>query len=163
MIATPNDAIAFALTASHTRFHAFVDDLKPGEFEAQPIPGVNSVAWMLGHLALTDRRIVGLLGGMAPPLPDGFEERFKTTKRAAVEQKGLGDPAELLGVFDAHRRALIAAVRAASPAALAAPMPNPHPLFGTVGEAAAFMAVHLGLHAGQVTVIRRALGYPPLL
>ena len=163
MLATPNDAIAFALTASHARFHAFVDDLTPAEFEAQPVPGVNSVAWMLGHLALSDRRVLGLFGVTPPALPDGFEAKFKTTKQAAVEQKGLGDPAALLAVFDAHRRALVEAVRAATPASLAAPLAAPHPLFGTVGEAAAFMAVHLGLHAGQVTVIRRALGYPPLL
>lgn len=162
-MSTPNDVIAFALTASHARFRAFVDDLKPDEFERQPIPGVNSIAWMLGHLALTDRRIAGLLGGALPPLPDGFEATFKTTKQAAVEQKGLGDPKELLATFDASRRALIDAVKGAPAEKLAAPLPNPHPLFGTVGEAAAFMAVHLGLHAGQVTVIRRALGYPPLL
>ncbi len=160
---TPNDVIAFALTASHARFHTFVDDLSPAEFERQPIPGVNSIAWMVGHLALTDRRILGLFGAALPPLPDGFEAPFKTTKQPAGEQKGLGDPAALLAVFDAHRRALIEAVRAATPEALAAPLPNPHPLFTTVGEAAAFMAVHLGLHAGQVTVIRRALGYPPVM
>ena len=158
----PNDVIAFALAASHTRFHTFVDDLKPDEFERQPIPGVNSVAWMVGHLALTDRRILGLLGAALPPLPDGFAEKFQTTKRPAGEQRGLGAPAELLAAFDAHRRALIDAVRAAAPDALGAPMPTPHPLFTTVGDAAAFMAVHLGLHAGQITVIRRALGYPPV-
>ena len=160
---TANEAIASALTASHGRFDAVVDDLSPAEFESQPIPGVNSIAWMLGHLALTDRRIVGLLGGPLPALPDGFEAPFKTTKQPAVGQKGLGDPKELLAIFDAHRRALIVAVRAATPEQLAAPLPTPHPLFKTVGEAAAFLAVHVGLHAGQVTVIRRALGYPPLL
>src|SRR5262245_38819766 len=116
---TANEVIASSLTASHGRFRTFVDDLSPAEFEAQPIPGVNSIAWMLGHLALTDRRIAGLLGGQLPPLPDGFEVPFKTTKQPAVEQKGLGDPKELLAVFDAHRHALIAAVRAATPEQLA--------------------------------------------
>jgi uncharacterized damage-inducible protein DinB len=162
MSATPNDVIVFSLKASQKRFHSYVDDLKPAEFEAQPIPGVNSVAWMLGHLALTDRRIIGLLGGQVPELPAGFEDKFKTTKQAAGEQKGLGDPKELLAIFDAQRTKLIETVEAADAATLNKPMPNPHPLFGTVGEAAAFMAIHYGLHAGQVTVIRRALGYPPL-
>ena len=160
---TVNDVIAFALIASQIRFHTFVDDLSPAEFAAQPVPGANSVAWMVGHLALTDRRVTGLLGGAVPLLPDGFEAKFKTTKQPATEQKDLGDPKELVAVFDAHRAALVAAVRAATPEALNAPMPNPHPLFTTVGEAAVFMAVHLGLHGGQVTVIRRALGYPPVM
>ena len=160
---TANDVIAFALKASHTRFRAFVDDLTPTEFAAQPIPGVNSVAWMVGHLALTDRRILGLFGAVLPSLPDGFEARFKTTRQPAGEQRDLGAPAELLAAFDTHRLALVETVRAADAAALDAPLLNPHPLFATAGEAAAFMAVHLGLHAGQVTVIRRALGYPPLV
>lgn len=163
MPASPNDVIAFALKASHTRFHAFVDDLKPEEFEAQPIPGVNSVAWMLGHLAMTDRRVVGMFGVEVPPLPDGFEVKFKTTKQAAVEQKGLGDPKVLLALFDQYRLLLIETARTADSETLNRPLPNPHPLFATVGEAVAFMAVHVGLHAGQITVIRRALGYPPVV
>jgi uncharacterized damage-inducible protein DinB len=162
-MSSPNDLIAFSLKASQVRFHSYVDDLKPAEFEAQPIPGVNSVAWMLGHLALTDRRIIGLFGAEVPTLPDGFEAKFKTTKQPAGEQKGLGDPKELLAIFDAHRTKLIETVKAADAAKLNKPMPSPHPLFNTLGEAAAFMAVHYGLHAGQVTVIRRALGYPPLV
>lgn len=162
MLATPNDVIAFSLKASHARFRMYLDGLKPTEFAHQPIAGANSVAWMLGHLALTDRRIAGLLGADLPPLPAGFEERFKTTKQAAGTQTGLGDPADLLEVFDQSRRLLVAAVEKADAAALNKPLPTTNPLFSTAGEAAAFMAVHHGLHAGQVTMIRRALGYPPL-
>jgi uncharacterized damage-inducible protein DinB len=163
MLATPNAAIAYALRASHGRFRKFVDDLKPTEFAFQPIPGANSIAWMLGHLTTVDRRILGFFGVEGPPLPDGFADRFKTTGKPADGQTGLGDPAELLALFDAHRMKLIEAVERADQATLDKPLEKPHPLFGTVGEAAAFMAVHLGLHAGQVTMIRRSLGYPPVI
>ena len=163
MFTTPNAVIAFALRASHNRFRKFVEDLKPTEFSFQPIPGANSIAWMLGHLTLVDRRILGFFGVEGPPLPAGFAERFQTTGKPAGGQTGLGDPAELLALFDAHRVKLVETVEKADPATLNKPLEKPHPLFGTVGEAAAFMAVHLGLHAGQVTMIRRSLGYPPVI
>lgn len=163
MLTTPNDAIVFNLKASHARFHQYIDDLKPAEFEHQPFPGVNCVAWILGHLALTDRRILGLFGADLPPLPAGFDVPFKTTKQPAAEQKGFGDPKELVAAFDLYRTKLIDAVAAATPDALNAALPNPVGPATTVGEAAAFMAVHVGLHAGQVTLIRRSLGYPPVM
>ena len=158
---TTNDVIAFVLKGSHARFRAFVSDLKPAEFEAQPIAGMNSVAWMLGHLALTDRRVLGLFGAEVPSLPDGFADKFQTTKQPAGEQTGLGDPAELVALFDKHRELLIAAVAAADADTLAKPLPSPMAGAANVGELAAFMGVHVGLHAGHVSAIRRALGYPP--
>lgn len=164
MIATPSDAIAATLVASQKLFHRYLDDLTPEHFAHQPMPGVNSAAWVVGHLALTDRRmLVNRLGVTdLPPLPAGFEERFATTRAAAGTQADLGDPAELVALFDAHRSRLIGAVRAAPTDVLNRPLDAPHPLFATVGEAAGFMAVHTAMHLGQVTVIRRSLGYPPV-
>lgn len=163
MAATLNDTIAFVLKASQARLHMYIDDLKPAEFAHQPFPGVNSIAWILGHLTLTDRRILGLFGAELPPLPDGFDTPFKTTKQPAVTQTGLGNPTDLIAAFDAHRTKLIATVEQAKPDALNTPLPNPVATAKTVGEAAAFMAVHVGLHAGQITLIRRSLGYPPVV
>jgi uncharacterized damage-inducible protein DinB len=163
MSATVNDVIVFGLKASHARLHMYIDDLKPAEFAHQPFPGVNSIAWILGHLALTDRRILGLLGAELPPLADGFDTPFKTTKQPAIQQTDLGNPADLIATLDAHRTKLIAAVEGATPDVLNKPLPNPVGAAKTVGEAAAFMAVHLAMHAGQITLIRRSLGYPPVV
>ncbi len=163
MFATPVDVIAFALRQSRTMIHRFVDDLKPGEFEHQPCDGANCAAWVLGHLALTDRRQLGWLGATdLPTLPVGFEERFVTTREKAVNQSGFGDPAELLRLFDTHRDALLAFLPLVSAGKLAEPLPVPRPLFSTVGEAALFMALHVAMHTGQLSVIRRSLGYPPV-
>ncbi|MFO0848730.1 MAG: DinB family protein [Gemmataceae bacterium] len=164
MLATPSDALATTLVASQKLFHRYLDDLKPEHFAHQPMPGVNSAAWVVGHLALTDRRMLANRLGVTdlPPLPAGFEERFAATRAAAGTQADLGDSAELVALFDAHRSRLIEAVRAAPVDVLNRPLDAPHPLFATVGEAAGFMAVHTAMHLGQVTVIRRSLGYPPV-
>jgi uncharacterized damage-inducible protein DinB len=164
MIVTPSDAIAVALEASRKLFHRYLDDLKPEHFSHQPAAGLNSAAWIVGHLAGTDRRILSLRLGVTdlPVVPAGFEERFLPTRAAAGVQAELGDPAELVALFDAHRDRLIAVVRTLTPGELNEPLPTPHPLFATKGEAASFMAVHTAMHLGQVTVIRRVLGYPPV-
>ena len=163
MFATPVDVIVFALKKAQFLIHRFVDDLKPHEFEHQPCDGANCAAWVLGHLALTDRRQLAWLGATdLPPLPDGFEQRFQTTRTKAESQRGYGDPKELTALFDAHRDALIAFLPTVSAEKLAEPAPVARPMFATCGEAALFMALHVSMHAGQLSLIRRTLGYPPL-
>ncbi|MBC8107310.1 MAG: hypothetical protein H7Z14_12020 [Anaerolineae bacterium] len=44
-----------------------------------------------------------------------------------------------------------------------APVPKPRPMFKTLGELANFMALHATVHIGQITVIRRSLGRPPII
>lgn len=164
MFTTPNGAIAYSLKASAMLFHRYVDDLKPTDFEHQPSPGVNCVAWTIGHLTLTDRRsLVGLGVTDLPPLPDGYEAKFVTTKAPANVQHGYGDPAELVALFDEHRAKLIATVLAADLAKLHEPPVVPSPLFSCRGEAVLFMGLHTAMHLGQITLIRRSLGYPPIL
>jgi hypothetical protein len=163
MFASVPEAMVFALKKSHLMMHRFVDDLKPHEFEHQPVPGVNCVAWILGHLTLTDRRHLTWLGVTdLPPLPAGFEERFKTTRTTATEQKGFGDPNELVALFDAHRQQLIDCLPTVDPARFLEPPSFQTPMFADRGEGTLFMGLHVSMHAGQISVIRRSLGYPPV-
>jgi uncharacterized damage-inducible protein DinB len=54
-------------------------------------------------------------------------------------------------------------VRAAPINVLDKPMDKPHPMFSTVGEFMNFISHHVTLHAGQITIIRRSLGRPPVV
>jgi hypothetical protein len=163
MFSSPKDAIAYALRTSKALFHRYLDDLKPHEFDHQPCPGGNSAAWVVGHLIRTDRRSLTWLGvADLPTVPDGFEERFAPTRAAAAGQGGYGDPKELMALFDAHRDRLIAAVLAADEAVLREPPSIQSPLFADKGEGLLFMGLHTAMHLGQVSIIRRSLGYPPI-
>ncbi len=163
MFANPKDAIAYSLRISKALFHRYLDGLKPQEFEHRPCPGGNSAAWIVGHLIRTDRRTLGWLGVTdLPAVPDGFEERFAPTRSAASGPGGYGDPKELMALFDAHRDRLIAAVQAADDAKLREPPSVQSPLFADKGEGALFMGLHTAMHLGQITIIRRSLGYPPI-
>jgi hypothetical protein len=98
-----------------------------------------------------------------PALPDGFEPRFATTRAAATAQAGLGDPLELVALFDRHRAMLIERLPSVDPALFVLETAVKRPTFADRGEAALFMGLHAAMHAGQISVIRRALGYPPVL
>ena len=164
MFHLPAEAMAYSLKASQLFLHLMVDPLKPADYTAQPIEGINSIAWILGHLTLIDRRMMtGLEIADMPTLPDGFETKFTTTKAAATTQSGLGDPREILALFDRHRDQLIRGLATVDPGLFGKETPVRRPTFADRGEATLFMGLHTAMHAGQVSAIRRALGYPPVL
>jgi hypothetical protein len=163
MFASPVDAIAYGLRASKVLIHRMVDDLKPGEFDYQPCPGANCIAWVIGHLTATDRRSLTWLGvADLPAVPDGFVERFTVTRTKAGEQTGFGDPKDVIRLFDEHRDRLIQVLPTADPAKLLEPPTFPSPLFSDRGEGLLFMGLHTAMHVGQMSITRRALGYPPV-
>jgi hypothetical protein len=66
-------------------------------------------------------------------------------------------------LFDRHHGLLLEAVRRASADELDKPLEKPFPIAATVGEFINFMSLHVSLHAGQITIIRRSLGRPPVV
>jgi len=159
---TAADAISHALNVSLALLRRYCADLKPEEYLHRPVPKGNCAAWILGHLILSERRPLLLLGADLPPLPEGFEGRFPREESAAVAAD-FGEVSLLLPLFDRHRSLLIETVCNATQEQLDKRLEKPHTLFATVGEAANFAAQHATMHAGQITIIRRSLGRPPLV
>lgn len=164
MFATPQEAIAFSLRSSKAMFHRYLDDLTPEEFQHRPCLGANSAAWIVGHLASVDRTQLERLGVTPlPELPAGFKDRFATTRAAATgTQADFGPPGELIRLFDAHRDLLVANVHRLPAGELTAPPQAASPLYTDRGEALLFMGLHTAMHLGQLSIIRRSLGRPPL-
>jgi uncharacterized damage-inducible protein DinB len=167
---TPNDIIAGAFRSGRHMVHRFVDDLTPDEWRHQPVPGANSAAWIVGHLALVARRIAAArLGVPEADLPAVDEEAakpFAATRQAAGDQSGLGDPRRWLTLFDECTEKCIGAVLRVPAADLAAPAPTPAPGIlapnSTAGDLLNLLAGHhVAMHVGQLTTIRRSLGKPP--
>jgi len=111
---------------------------------------------------MTDRNVLKQLGAELPALPEGFEHRFSRNE-GCPEAGDFGDVATILPVFDEHRARLIDAVKRAPAEKFDQPMEKPHPMFKTLGEFVGFMASHTAMHAGQITIIRRSLGRPPVV
>jgi hypothetical protein len=159
---TANDVIATALTTSQMMLKRFLADLGPQEYLHRPTPKANCAAWIVGHLTLTDRNGLKRLGAAAPELPAGFDHQF--SREEGCPQAGdFGDVSRLIPLFDENRGRLVEAVRAAPAEVLDRPIEPPHPMFATVAGSLAFLAMHTTMHAGQISIIRRSLGRPPLI
>jgi uncharacterized damage-inducible protein DinB len=160
---TANDIIVHSLTGSQMLLMRYTEDLKPEEYLHRTAPGANCAAWLLGHLALSDRSVLSkrLNVGDLPTLPEGFEKAFSRDE-GCPQANSFGDVSMLRGIFNQHRERLIAEVKRLSPAKLSEPLEKPHPMFSSVGQVINFMALHSMMHAGQITMIRRSLGRPPI-
>jgi uncharacterized damage-inducible protein DinB len=157
-------SVSYALTKSQQLLHRLTADFPREKFEYQASAGVNCLSWILGHLILVDRRQLTWLGlEDLPTLPDWFcEDHYNTTRTTATVQQNLGDPEGLLALFHEHRDRLIAALPHVEPARYAEPPTFSSPMFNNRGEATLFMALHTSMHVGQISLIRRSLGLPPI-
>ena len=163
MSSSPNDIVVSSLAISQKLLNRYCEDLKPDEYLHRPCAGANCAAWLIGHLILTERMALKRVGATdVPPLPDGFEKRFARDAEAPKSNE-YGDVASLMPLFNQHRQLLIDTVKRLPPAALDQSVEKPHPMFNTIGEAVNFMGAHTSMHAGQITMIRRSLGRPPLV
>jgi hypothetical protein len=162
-MSTPNDLIAHTLKTSGGLLSRFCEDLKPEEYLHRPCGDANCAAWIVGHLVMSERSVLGRVGVTdLPPLPEGFEKRFARDE-TAPKAADYGDVTVLLPLFNRHRELLIETIKRAPAALLDKPLEKPHPLFATVGEMVNFMGGHVAMHAGQITYIRRSLGRPPIV
>lgn len=163
-MATVNEVLIQTLKATQMLLHRYVGDLKPAQLLHRTSPKANCVAWIMGHLILTERSLLKNLGVTAlPELPAGFEERYGRSEDAALKPD-FGDTSVLLPLWDAHRKLSIDAVPALTPAQLDKPLETPRPLFGDLKGMINFVGgIHVAMHGGQVTLIRRSLGMPPLV
>lgn len=152
----------YLLTATQKFLHRIIDGLTSDDLTAQPIPGINSISWIIGHLTLVDRRAIQKFQAPLVNLPEGYEAFFPITGQVADVQTTLPDVKASISLFNAHRTQLIELVKAMTPEQASIQCESRSGMFSTLGEMVAFFAVHTGIHIGQISSLRRALGKPPL-
>jgi hypothetical protein len=140
-----------------------VADVADDQMCAQPVPGrtMNHPAFTLGHLAWANESAVGQIGTPGPAAAE-WKELFGMGAKPLAERSRYPSKAELLKrLEDAHAR-LAAALRSASPEALAKQPPEPmRMIWPTVAHMLlGLMTAHEAGHLGQLSAWRRALGLP---
>jgi uncharacterized damage-inducible protein DinB len=165
MNVTTFDLVASGYRMARQMVHGMCADLTPEEFQHQPVPGANSAAWIVGHLALTAKRTAERLGATGvPEVSEEFKGQFKATRQSAGDQPNLGNKTDLLALLDVAMEKLMDAIRRLPAEALVGPAPNPAPVFVTnFGDMLLFGAMHATMHCGQLSTIRRSLGKPPMV
>ena len=154
--------LQFALETSRRMLHMFVDDLTPEQRRHRICPEANCIDWLVGHLTLTEQRFHAIFDAKSTPLPAGFDATFARDD-IATRRPDYGDTSGLMALFDEQRNITIARVGELTQEQLIVPLVKPHPRFSTLGEAAIFCSIHVTMHAGQMSMIRRMLGKPPVI
>jgi hypothetical protein len=139
-----------------------VGDVPEDQMAAQPAPGMNHAAWVLGHLAYVFDSMIGVWGEK-PTMSPEWKELFNVPSKPQADRAKYPSKAELLDAYEKAYRRIVERVKRATPAELDAEFPNPklRPLLPTVGVAMVhILTSHQGQHLGQLSAWRRAQGMP---
>jgi hypothetical protein len=159
------EAIRAALEGTKGMLHWYLSDLSDADLFVRPAPTANHAAWQLGHMIVGDHYLVAsqLPDAKFPELPAKFAERYGNDGAKQDGPEGFLTKAEYLGLFDAVRAATLAALDGLSDADLDRPTGEKMAAYApTLGHLFLLVSNHTLMHAGQFTVIRRALGKPVL-
>jgi len=136
----------------------------PQQWTHQVQPGVNHALWFAGHMAISDNFFISLVD------PSQSREMGESQRLFGVGSQPVNDPAtyppaqDVLEQMRERRRTLLSILENLSDDDLARKTPTGSPDFladfGSVFGAAAW---HEGVHTGQLSIARRAIGCEPLM
>ncbi len=156
------DLILSQLDTSDQILNAYLGDLSDAELKQRPAPGLNPVAWQIGHLISSERGMIEpLKPGSCPALPEGFDEAHGKEAAKVDDTSKYLRWSEYRSLWDAQRAATKAVLAGLSEEGLKAAPPN---TFGgmcpTVGHVISFTGGHVQMHVGQFVPLRRKAGKP---
>jgi hypothetical protein len=130
----------------------------------QPVAGANHPAWVLGHLAWAADGTLEKLGGKRA-LPATWPALFGSGSKPSATRSLYPSKDELLRTLEQSYQNLRQQAGAASPQQLSQPTTSPRAkeALPTFKEFLGFLLTgHVGIHLGQLSSWRRAIGMPPM-
>ena len=141
---------------------AFLDDVPANKASYQPVPGANHALWVIGHITVTDNQVLADLAKQPPVCPAAWGELFGPGSKPQPDAARYPSLDELRRTLGQCRERLVAWFKSLPPDKLLAPLPGDWSRFAPNHAALmASLAWHEGLHAGQITVVRKSLGLAP--
>lgn len=141
-----------------------VQDIPPDKLTFQPAPNTNHTLWVLGHLASTDNFFLTSFAKLDPVIEESWNELFGMGSEPTDDPQSYPSPGEVKAGLAKARTALAAWFQSMDEHQLLSPLPDEMSSFAA--NFAALMcsiAWHEGLHAGQLSAVRRSLGLPRAL
>jgi DinB superfamily len=145
----------------------FLAGIADGEWFWHPSELTTHLAWQIGHLAVAEynlclRRIRGRTEADEALISDNYIECFKLGSTPVADPAKYPPVSDIQRVFAAvHERAL-AELAGRTDAELDVPVEQPHPVFKTKLGSIEWCSQHEMVHAGQIALLRRLMGKPPL-
>jgi hypothetical protein len=145
----------------------FFEGLDPADWFRVPTAGVSHIAWQVGHLTSAEYRLALLrLRGAKPAdkelIPDGFLRPFTADSVPEQDASRYPPPDAIRAVFDRVHARVLRELALCDPSTLDQPPELPHPIAKTKLESLFWCSAHEMVHAGQIGLLRRQLGYAPL-
>ncbi len=155
--------LRWQIEQNHWIATAYVQDLTDADLMLRPVPGMNHIAWQLGHLIKSSHRFLVDLGQPAPALPAGFAESYTKESAASDDPKKFATKDVYLDLAGKIKTAALAALEAIPDSKLDDPGPEAHREYApTVATLLSLLGAHWLMHCGQFVAVRRKLGKAPL-
>ncbi len=155
--------LRWQIEQNHWIAMAYVEDLTDADLMLRPVPGMNHIAWQLGHLITSSNKMLGGLGQPAPKLPAGFEEGYTKETATSDDAKKFAAKNVYLDLTEKTKAATLAALDAIPESKLDDPGPEAMREYApTVAAVLSMLGAHWLMHSGQFIAVRRKLGKPPL-
>ena len=158
---TAKDSIRNQVNTASMIVDSYLKDLSDADILLRPVPGMNHIAWQLGHLIAAERNFAEMVRpGSSPPLPEGFAEAHDR------DQTTVDDPDRFLPLSryqelgKAQRDATMAVLDDLPDAELDRDDLSFPEYMPTVGAILGMVGVHPLMHCGQFVAVRRALNKP---
>jgi hypothetical protein len=138
------------------------EDIPDNKICHQPFAGANHPLWTLGHLACTDEYFLKEVGGRPYNRFENWSKLFFMGSKPTANPKDYPPVAEVKAALDKNRQELIGWFKSMSDAELGKPFEGDMAQFAANrGILMSTIAWHEGLHAGQMSAVRKSLGLAP--
>ena len=135
----------------------------PEQWTHQVHANSNHALWFAGHMGEVDNFAIGVIAPDKAKEPASYRELFGMGSQPTNDPAKYPMPEEVVAFMRERRQTLLDAAEKMSDADLEKPMPKGAPAFlSDFASLLEMMSWHEGIHAGQLTVVRRALGHKPL-
>lgn len=144
-----------------------LDGLDDEDWFRQPAEVTTHIAWQMGHLAMAEYglclfRIRGRRPEDLKLMSSKFRKQFSRGSTPNSDSSVYPSSAEIRAVFDRIHQQAMTELAACSDQDLNETIEEPYAVYNTKLGALFFCAHHEMLHAGQIGLLRRVLGKPPV-
>jgi hypothetical protein len=143
----------------------FLADFKtPEQWTLQVHDQANHALWLAGHLGTVDNFMISLLAPEKAIANPEYQAKFSMGSRPSSSPSDYPEVGDVLDFMRKRRSVVLEILAGMSEAGMVEPPPKGTPdIMPDVGSIFETLIWHEALHAGQITVARRALGHSPLV
>jgi uncharacterized damage-inducible protein DinB len=158
-----HDHVLAAYDWTQTALQTIFDAIPAEYFFHQPFPGANHALWTMGHLATVDQYFLKSLAGRDGAIFDRNRDTFFAKSKPSPNASDYPTLEAVRDYFDTSRAEFRGWIDSLDEEKLASPLPEKwHEFAASHAGMILRLLWHEGMHYGQLTVIRKSLGLPPV-